>query len=449
MNIVGPARMVLLKAGKYDYGEVELINPLHLVGPNNIGKTSLIAVLQFLYIDDQRSMHFSREMAETRKYYFPDQNSYILFECLTPVGYQVIGVQGLGPVRSYEFKRFAYLGQYDPDDYLDGERRIREPEEVRLRLAPREFRFLEPRHLRAALTGIGDNRGVNLGLVPIRQRDHYERFRSVFGNLLRLAHLRQDELKQFLLEIHRGDFQQRTIDLEAGYSNQYHKVCAEAEGLRDLRSIAEDVAGVLAFAADRDALRRRLPGLWQAVQSGYAETEKEILQHRQDIEERLTRLDEDSRRLSQEENAYMDERDGLLQDLGRINGDLQRHQLEADSFTDFLVDFEKSRKNDLEIKIDRLRGSLGQAMGVRVEQVRGRVERMERDLAGMRRRRAQFSGNVAEKLLPMLSDSEAGQVFRLINPEILGLPRSNDGFNIKAEKEFAAALNWCVSPSSG
>ena len=31
MNIVGPTRLVLLRAGKYDYGEVELINPLHLV----------------------------------------------------------------------------------------------------------------------------------------------------------------------------------------------------------------------------------------------------------------------------------------------------------------------------------------------------------------------------------------------------------------------------------
>ena len=198
MNIVGPSRMVLLRAGKYDYGEVELINPLHLVGPNNIGKTSLIAVLQFLYIDDQRNMHFSREMAETRKYYFPDQNSYLLFECLTPGGYHVVGVQGLGPIRSYEFQRFAYQGQYDPDDYLDEERRIRPREEVQHRLAVKDFRLLEPRQLRAALTGIGDNRGVNLGLVPIRQRDHYERFRAVFGNLLRLAHLRQDELKQFL-----------------------------------------------------------------------------------------------------------------------------------------------------------------------------------------------------------------------------------------------------------
>ena len=440
MNIVGPSRMVLLRAGKYDYGEVELINPLHLVGPNNIGKTSLIAVLQFLYIDDQRNMHFSREMAETRKYYFPDQNSYILFECLTPTGYHVVGVQGLGPIRSYEFQRFAYQGQYDPDDYLDEDRRIRAPEEVRVRLAAKDFRLLEPRQLRAALTGIGDNRGVNLGLVPIRQRDHYERFRAVFGNLLRLAHLRQDELKQFLLEIHRGDFQQRTIDLETGYSSQYRKVCGEAEGLRELRAIVEDVRRVLELAAERDGLRRLLPGLWQEVRTQYGQTESEILQRRQKIAEHLARLGEENVRLAESVKTCRDERDGLLQELGRITGELERHEQERELFKDLLVDFEKSRKIDLEMKIERLGASLGQAVDVSVEQVRARVGRMERDLTGLRRRLEQFSRNVAADLLPRLSEADADRLFRLINPEILGLACEEEGLSVKDEEKFAGAL---------
>jgi len=440
MNIVGPSRLMLLRTGKYDYGEVELINPLHLVGPNNIGKTSLIAVLQFLYIDDQRSMHFSREMAETRKYYFPDQNSYILFECLTPGGYHVVGVQGRGPIRSYEFQRFAYQGQYDLDDYLDEDRRIRPSEEVRLRLAARDFRLLEPGHLRAALTGIGDNRGVNLGLVPIRQKDHYERFRAVFGNLLRLAHLRQDELKQFLLEIHQGDFQQRTIDLETGYSSQYRKVCGEAEGLRELRAIVVDVRRVLELAADRDALRRLLPALWQAVRTQYEQTELEILQRRQKIAEHIARLGEEGGRLAERVKTCRDERDGLLQELGRITGELDRHEQERELFKGFLVDFEKSRKNDLEIKIERLGASLGQAGDVSMELLRERVGRMERELTGLRRRLEQFSRNVAADLLPKLSDVDADQLFRLINTEILGLAREEEGFSIKDKEKFAGTL---------
>ncbi|MDK9706397.1 MAG: hypothetical protein OEL83_05045 [Desulforhopalus sp.] len=440
MNIVGPSRMVLLRAGKYDYGEVELINPLHLVGPNNIGKTSLIAVLQFLYIDDQRNMHFSREMAETRKYYFPDQNSYILFECLTPGGYYVVGVQGLGPIRSYEFQRFAYQGQYDQDDYLDEDRRIRTSEEVRLRLAAKDFHLLEPRQLRASLTGIGDNRGVNLGLVPIRQRDHYERFRAVFGNLLRLAHLRQDELKQFLLEINQGEFQQRTIDLETGYSSQYRKVRGEAEGLRELRAIVEDVRRVLGLAAERDGLRRLLPGLWQAVRTQYGKIESEILQHRQKIAEHLVRLAEEEGGLAESIKSCREECDGLLRELGKISREIEIHEKEREEFKDFLVDFEKSRENDLDMKIERLSASLGQAVDVSVEQAQAQVRRMERELTGLRRRLEQFSRNVAADLLPRLSQIEADQLFRLINPEILGLAREENGFSIKDEEKFAGTL---------
>src|SRR5450631_1949773 len=119
MNVVGPTRLIFLNSGKYDYGEVELVRPLHLVGPNNVGKTSLIAALQFLYIDHQRYMHFSRDMDDTRRYYFPDPNSYILFECLTPTGYQVVGVQGLGPLKRYDFRRFSYQGKFDIADFLD------------------------------------------------------------------------------------------------------------------------------------------------------------------------------------------------------------------------------------------------------------------------------------------------------------------------------------------
>jgi hypothetical protein len=444
MNIVGPSRMVLLRAGKYDYGEVELINPLHLIGPNNIGKTSLIAVLQFLYIDEQRSMHFSRAMAETRKYYFPDQNSYLLFECLTPGGFYVVGVQGLGPIRSYEFQRFAYQGQYDPDDFLDHERRIRPRDEVQHKLATKDFRLLEPRQLRAALTGIGENRGVNLGLVPIRQRDHYERFRAGFGNLLRLAHLRQDELKQFLLEIHQGDFQQRTIDLETGYSSQYRKVCGEAEGLRDLRAIAEDVRRVLALAGERDDLRRMLPGLWEAVQAEYGRTEAEIVQRKSKIDESLARLGEEESRLVKEEQQSKQERDSLLLQLGKIAVQLERHDQEKELFRDFLVDFAIARKNELERQLDRLSASLGQAVGVSAEQVRGRVGRMERELAAMRRRLEQFSRNFAARILPMLADADAEKVFCLLNPEILGLPHEDKGCEIKDEQRIATVLEEFV-----
>jgi predicted nucleic acid-binding Zn-ribbon protein len=441
MNIVGPSRLILLRSGKYDYGEIELINPLHLIGPNNVGKTSLIAVLQLLYIDDQRSMHFSREMSETRKYYFPDQNSYILFECLTQTGYQVVGVQGLGPIRGYEFQRFTYQGMYDPVDYLDDARCIRPSDEIRSHLAAREFRLLEPRHLRAALTGLGENRGVNLGLVPIRQRDHYERFRAVFGNLLRLAHLRQNELKEFLLEIHQGEFQQRAIDLEMGYSTQYSKVCREAKELLELRTIADDVQRVLELAATRDSLRRLLPGLWQEITRSFALKEDEFSKQGKKINDHLEQIRDEKQSTIEEIERSEEEQQKINQSIGKIEGAIEKHLEEANEFQNYLVDFEKSRCSLLETKIEHLGASLGQVSDISLPQMQAIISKMKAELAGLEKQRDHFSRIAAARILPMLPEEDLQNAFRLINPAILGLIQGEDAIELQSVPKIKAFLD--------
>lgn len=445
MNMVGPSRLIILRSGKYDYGEIELVNPLHLIGPNNVGKTSLIAVLQLLYIDDQRSMHFSREMPETRKYYFPNQNSYILFECLTQTGYHVVGVQGLGPIRGYEFQRFSYQGMYDPADYLDDARCVRPSDEIRSRLAAKDFRLLEPRHLRAALTGLGENRGVNLGLVPIRQRDHYERFRAAFGNLLRLAHLRQNELKEFLLEIHRGEFQQRSIDLEMGYSSQYSKVCREAKELLELRTIADDVRRVLELASTRESLRRLLPGLWQEITRAYSLSEDEFSQQETKIKDRLDKLRDEKQSISGKLEEGDKEQQEVNQSIGKILGAIERHQKEAEEFQNYLVDFEESKRNLLEMKLGQLDASLGQASNISLPQMKTRISRMEAELTGLEKQREQFSRLAAAKILQMLPEEALQTAFKLINPNLLGLTQGENEIELLSEQKIKDALEHVLS----
>ena len=119
MIVNGPTRIILLHSGKYDFAEVELDRAVHLVARNNVGKTTLIAALQFLYIDRANQMDFAYDSAATRQYYFPHPFSYVLFECLTPKGHQVLGVHGQGPVHSYQYERFRYTGQLRLDDFLD------------------------------------------------------------------------------------------------------------------------------------------------------------------------------------------------------------------------------------------------------------------------------------------------------------------------------------------
>lgn len=450
MSITGPTKLILLRTGKFEYGEVELTHPLHLIGPNNVGKTSLISTLQFLYIDDQRQMHFSREMDETRRYYFPDRNSYILFECLTPTGYQVVGVQGLGPLKQYGFQRFSYRGNFDPEDFIDKNRVPRGEEEIRSRLADRNFTLLEPRHLQAALTGIGDGRGVYLGLIPIKNRDQYERFRRVFCNLLRLAHLSQEELKRFLFEIHASDFQQPLIDLEqGGYASQYDKVRKGARELQDLQAIAEEGRRLLRLAAERDEHRRSLPALWRSLTTAYAQAEAASQKLKAETEERQGNLaaeDEDASRKRRELQEFLQITDRRL---GVLDHELSKLDEAAGEFEQFVAELEEARAARLVTDIEELALSLREAGREPADRLAKRIATTERTLGERRALLNRIAGIAATTLKPLLADASPETLFRLFNPALLGLTMGSEGIEIIDETRFKTRLEEIIHNIEG
>lgn len=127
----GPQKLILIRAGRYDYAEVELSGSLQIVGPNNTGKTTLINTLQFLYLDDRRHMDFGSFAPEqTRDYYFPNQYSYVLFQCLGARGQCVLGWRGQSKAAGGEPERFYYEGPFAAADFLDEENTVREPKVI-------------------------------------------------------------------------------------------------------------------------------------------------------------------------------------------------------------------------------------------------------------------------------------------------------------------------------
>lgn len=115
----GPIKIILIQAGKYDYAEVDLDGTLQIVGGNNVGKTTLINTLPFLYVDDRSKMSFGRySLDETLAYYFRSQYSYVLFECRTLRGQAVIGWRGTSKPSGGDPQRFCYLGPYRREDFL-------------------------------------------------------------------------------------------------------------------------------------------------------------------------------------------------------------------------------------------------------------------------------------------------------------------------------------------
>lgn len=81
-------RLVIINSKTYAKADIEIHgnNSLQIVGPNNIGKSTLIYALNFLYIIDTKRMDFSgnrKGNANTIAHYFPDVDaSFMVFEIL-------------------------------------------------------------------------------------------------------------------------------------------------------------------------------------------------------------------------------------------------------------------------------------------------------------------------------------------------------------------------------
>ncbi len=427
-HTTGPSRLILINSGKFDYGEVELGSPLHLIGPNNVGKTTLIATLQFLYVDSQKQMHFSRSLDETRRYYFPGQDSYVLFECLAPTGYMVVGVRGLGPLKGWEFRRFLYRGMYSREDFIDGEGKVRGFDDIRRDLGVRDYTEMKPSDMMSALTGIGGGAGVNLGLVPVRNRNDYVKFKTIFRNLLRLAHLSQQELKTFLLDVNRSELRRTEIDLAGDFSPQHNRVKKSVRELADLRANAEIAVELLKRDDDRKKLRTELPEIRASLitASRLKQAELEL-----ELKETSTRLDalrlQDSD-LDQRKRELMQSLNVIQRRIGVLEDRLERFNSSEQKFASYMHEFEESQIQDMDEKVTEIALLLKDAVREDADQVRNRLAGSEKDVEQLRKKLNNLSNSAAVHWgdLPGKSDG----IFRIINKDILFLPDGPDGLEV-------------------
>jgi len=343
----GPTRLVLLRSGGYDYADLELHSPVHLVAANNVGKTTLIAALQFLYIDDAQEMYFSHEWSETRKHYFPKLGSAILFECMTPTGFQVFGLRGLGPVQGYEYERFVYAGPYLRDDFVDGQTIRAWDDDVVHRIVGRSLRILEPRDLRTSLLGSGDAKGPYLGLVPLKRSGNYNSFRFLFRNLLRLSKIEQKHLKRLFIDITRPRLRQVKLDLRRDYATLFAQVARQSDDVAALRRVVPLMKDLLECHAKRDFVRSQLVRLWAAIEATLEEERERTKEARLDLANRTSETKRQQAELEDRDGTLAKLASGIDQRLGVCRAEVVRLQTLRDRISNFEEELEAVMRKEL------------------------------------------------------------------------------------------------------
>jgi hypothetical protein len=441
----GPQRLILIRSGRYEYAEVELAGALQIVGPNNTGKTTLINTLQFLYLDDRRHMDFGSYTAEqTREFYFPNQYSYILFECLGATGQCVIGWRGQSKTSGGEPERFFHAGPFDAADFLDEKNQVREPREVSARLALKQFRVLksaqEQRELLLPDSG-GEGRG--LGIVALRDRDKYHHFRETLKNLLMLSAITQEQMRDRLLML--ADIPPDQVAIDAREFEDYDTLENQKKQLKRFKDNKTIVDRLVSKFNEREIARGEMIWCWTDLRVKRQNFERD---HEQKLEKLREQKSSQEAKIQELQAELMDRRNDVKafsEQKGELIAPLKNIEAQDKEFANFSDDLERAALANLKQQLRSLETQIANAEGESYEKAKRSFHVFSEEVKKKEQVIARYDRLAVTVLRKHFRDDELNTIFRLLNRDLLETPMGKDGVSIARQEQLLATLRCSLA----
>lgn len=101
-------KIVFINSATIQYAEVMVDGNVHLIGTQGVGKSTLLRAVLFFYNADTLKLGISKEKKSFAEYYFPFQNSFLIYEVQRETGpFCIVAFKSLGKV-CFRFLDTAY-----------------------------------------------------------------------------------------------------------------------------------------------------------------------------------------------------------------------------------------------------------------------------------------------------------------------------------------------------
>jgi len=249
------------------YAEVDLDGNVHFIGTQGVGKSTLLRAILFFYNADTQKLGIPREKKNYNEYYFPYQNSYIVYEVQTETGkYCVLSFKSQGRAAF----RFINSG-YDKNYFIDSEGKAFETfDKIRERLGKIDATRIINNYEEYRNILYGNNKGLSsefrkYALIESKQYQNIPRtIANVFLNAKLDAEfvketiiksLNEDEIKIDLTtysQTHLRDFETNLNDIkkwtDGNIDKQAEKVATTYSALKFLEQKKKELAFQLGYA---------------------------------------------------------------------------------------------------------------------------------------------------------------------------------------------------------
>jgi hypothetical protein len=420
----GVKSLILLNSGRFDDAQIELDTCVNLVGANNVGKTSAITPLQFLYVGNLNEMSFGgKGLDETRRHYFPHPNSYIIFECLSADhgGYVSVGIRGLGAVRGYEFERFAYPGRYDRSHYVDEHQQMRDADQTKalIMAASGMYRVLDKAgDLTSMLCGQYEESALNLSFVPLKDSGARAMFGRLFKNLLFLRAMSQTDLKDTLVEVYRRALVAPVVNLRKNNEEQIQRLQAKYDQMQIFMRAASKIDAAAAHAQTLCRERQGLPDMHRRIGILKTFEEKTWSVAKRDAHQRLqsykAELDDLDKQRDAASKAWRSAADRTM----RLTTQIDAIDRAGNEFTNYVDTLEKASLDSARALVESLQRAILQIESEPLQNLQNRRANLQREHDEAQAKRDRFERLLASELSNAIGPEEAAKALSVLNASI-------------------------------
>lgn len=112
-------KIIFINSASFKYAEVNIDGNVHFIGTQGVGKSALLRAILFFYNTDKIKLGIPKEKKSFDEYYFPFQNSYIIYEVMKESGaFSVLAFKSQGRV-AFRF----FDSAFDKNFFIDPEGR--------------------------------------------------------------------------------------------------------------------------------------------------------------------------------------------------------------------------------------------------------------------------------------------------------------------------------------
>lgn len=273
-------RVIVLNSKVYGKAEVRLddCDSLQLVGPNNIGKSTLIYALNFLFIIDGQKMSFSGNRKgdkETIHHYFPNHNqSFIVFEVFKKSYYSIIVKRDSDSNLEY----YKFDSEYKEEFFVDTDKRLLKFEEVKEKIAAGGLTLEQFKDKREVFQFVYQRGKRNNAVVwlddSVRSEGISNNFSRIYRYLINTKLITNKNLKEALIVA--DNRENETLNFSQKNKKDINDLKRVNNEIRNLKSVKNEFDEFRELVSQYNAKARIISELFYGFEKNYKHTMPEL-----------------------------------------------------------------------------------------------------------------------------------------------------------------------------